>query len=40
MDADLVAWSVDPAIEHDEGEAIRHGRAVLTVVGGEVVMAG
>jgi predicted amidohydrolase YtcJ len=39
MDADLVAWRVDPAVERDDGEAMRHGLAVLTVVGGEVVMA-
>jgi predicted amidohydrolase YtcJ len=38
FDADLVAWSVDPAVERDDGEAFRHGRAVLTVVGGTVVM--
>jgi predicted amidohydrolase YtcJ len=37
-DADLVAWSVDPAAEHGDGKAFRDGRAVLTVVGGEVVM--
>ena len=36
--ADLVAWSVDPAIEHGDGRAFREGRALLTVVGGEVVM--
>jgi predicted amidohydrolase YtcJ len=39
-DADLVAWSVDPAAERDDGEAFRRGRAVLTVVGGSVVMQG
>jgi predicted amidohydrolase YtcJ len=38
FDADLVAWSFDPAAERDDGEAVRAGRAVLTVVGGEVVM--
>jgi predicted amidohydrolase YtcJ len=38
FDADLVAWSVDPAAERDDGEAFRRGRAVLTVVGGTVVM--
>jgi predicted amidohydrolase YtcJ len=38
FDADLVAWSVDPAAEHGDGAAFRHGRAVLTVVGGTVVM--
>ncbi len=37
-DADLVAWEVDPAVERDDGQAFRSGRAVLTVVGGEVVM--
>lgn len=37
-DADLVAWEVDPAVERDDGGAFRAGRAVLTVVGGEVVM--
>jgi predicted amidohydrolase YtcJ len=38
FDADLVAWSVDSAKEPDDGAAFRHGRAVLTVVGGIVVM--
>jgi predicted amidohydrolase YtcJ len=38
MDADLVAWSGDPAVERDQGSAFRAGRAELTVVGGEVVM--
>jgi hypothetical protein len=38
FDADLVAWSVDPAAERGDGAAFRHGRAVLTVVGGTVVM--
>jgi predicted amidohydrolase YtcJ len=38
FDADLVAWSVDAAAERDDGEAFRRGRAVLTVVGGTVVM--
>lgn len=37
-DADLVAWSFDPAAERGAGDAIRAGRARLTVVGGEVVM--
>ena len=36
--ADLVAWSFDPAAERGVGEAVRTGEAVLTVVGGEVVM--
>lgn len=38
FEADLVAWSVDPAAERGDGEAFRRGHAVLTVVGGEVVM--
>jgi hypothetical protein len=38
MDADLVAWSVPPEAERGDGAAFRAGRAVLTVVGGEVVM--
>jgi len=38
MDADLVAWEVDPAALEGDGYAFRAGRAVLTVVGGEVVM--
>jgi predicted amidohydrolase YtcJ len=38
MDADLVAWSCDPAAERGEGAAFRAARAELTVVGGEVVM--
>ena len=38
FDADLVAWSMDPAAERDDGEAVRSGHARLTVVGGEVVM--
>jgi hypothetical protein len=38
MEADLVAWAVDPAVERGDGEAFRSGRAVLTVVGGRVVM--
>lgn len=38
FDADLVAWSVDPAAERGDGAAFRHGQAVLTVVGGSVVM--
>jgi imidazolonepropionase-like amidohydrolase len=37
-DADLVAWTVDPRAEHGDGEAFRQGRAILTIVGGEVVM--
>src|SRR5215208_361278 len=37
-DADLVAWDVDPTVEQGDGHAFRQGRAVLTVVGGEVVM--
>jgi predicted amidohydrolase YtcJ len=38
MEADLVAWDVDPAVERGDGAAFRAGRAVLTVVGGRVVM--
>ena len=38
FDADLVAWSVDPGVERGDGAAFRQGRAVLTVVGGAVVM--
>ena len=38
MDADLVAWEVDPAALDGDGYAFRAGRAALTVVGGEVVM--
>jgi predicted amidohydrolase YtcJ len=37
-EADLVAWAVDPAVERDDGQAFRAGRAVLTVVGGRAVM--
>ncbi|HEU4474833.1 MAG TPA: amidohydrolase [Gemmatimonadales bacterium] len=37
-EADLVAWAVDPAAERGDGEAFRSGHAVLTVVGGTVVM--
>lgn len=37
-DADLVAWDVDPAAERSDGNAFRAGRALLTVVGGEIVM--
>lgn len=36
-DADLVAWAFDPGAERGSGVAVRAGRAVLTVVGGEVV---
>jgi predicted amidohydrolase YtcJ len=38
FDADLVAWSVDPAAERGDGAAFRQARAELTVVGGTVVM--
>jgi len=38
FDADLVAWSFDPAAERGAGDAVRAGRARLTVVRGEVVM--
>jgi predicted amidohydrolase YtcJ len=37
-DADLVAWAVDPAAELGDGVAFRQGHAILTVVGGIVVM--
>jgi predicted amidohydrolase YtcJ len=37
-DADLVAWAVDPAAEQGDGEAFRRAQALLTVVGGVVVM--
>jgi predicted amidohydrolase YtcJ len=38
FEADLVAWAVDPAVERGDGDAFRGGRAVLTIVGGRVVM--
>ena len=38
MDADLVAWSAGPDAEAGSGSAFRAGRAVLTVVAGDVVM--
>lgn len=38
FDADLVAWSVDSSAENGDGEAFRQGHAVLTIVGGQVVM--
>ncbi len=38
MDADFVAWAVDPAAERGLGAAFRAGRAELTAVGGEIVM--
>ena len=38
MEADLVAWEVDPGIERGDGAAFRAGRAALTVVGGRIVM--
>jgi hypothetical protein len=37
-EADLVAWTFDAAAERGSGEAVRAGRARLTVVAGEVVM--
>jgi predicted amidohydrolase YtcJ len=37
-DADLVAWSFDPAADRGSGDAVRAGHARLTVVRGEVVM--
>jgi predicted amidohydrolase YtcJ len=36
--ADLVAWSFDSAVERGAGDAVRAGSALLTVVGGELVM--
>jgi len=38
MDADFVAWSVDPAVQRGSGAAFRAARAELTVVAGEIVM--
>ena len=38
MEADFVAWEVDQAVERGDGAAFRAGRAVLTVVGGRIVM--
>jgi hypothetical protein len=38
MDADLVAWQADPALDRGDGEAFLKGRAALTVVGGEVMV--
>jgi predicted amidohydrolase YtcJ len=38
MDADFVAWTVDPAVERGVGAAFRAAQAELTVVGGEIVM--
>ena len=38
LDADLVAWDLDPAVEAGDPRAIREARARLTVVGGEIVM--
>jgi predicted amidohydrolase YtcJ len=38
MEADLVAWAVNPAVERGDGDAFRAGHAALTVVGGRVVM--
>ena len=38
MDADLVAWSGSPEEGPGAGEAFRAGEALLTVVGGEVVL--
>lgn len=39
FDADLVAWEVDDAVERGVGRAFLGARALLTVVGGEVVFA-
>ena len=39
QDADLVAWELDgAALAGGDGDAFRHGRALLTVVDGEAVM--
>jgi len=38
QDADLVAWSFDPAVERGVGDAVRAGQARLTVVAGEAMM--
>jgi predicted amidohydrolase YtcJ len=38
QDADLVVWDADPAVERGDGTAFRAARAVLTVIGGSVVM--
>jgi predicted amidohydrolase YtcJ len=38
QDADLVVWAADPAVERDDGEAVRAAAAVLTVVAGQVVL--
>jgi predicted amidohydrolase YtcJ len=38
QDADLVVWDADPAVERGDGAAFRKARAVLTVIGGLVVM--
>ena len=38
LEADFVAWDVDPAVERGDGAAFRAGRAALTVIGGAVVM--
>ena len=39
-DADLVAWSVDPAVLRDDADAFAEARVALTVVAGEVVYRG
>jgi hypothetical protein len=38
QDADLVVWDTDSAVERGDGTAFREARAVLTVIGGAVVM--
>jgi len=38
QDADLVVWDVDSAAEQGDGTAFRAARAILTVIGGSVVM--
>jgi predicted amidohydrolase YtcJ len=37
-DADLVAWAMDPSVEFGNGAAIRDAKAIVTIVGGRVVM--
>jgi predicted amidohydrolase YtcJ len=37
-DADLVAWAMDPSVEFGNGAAIRDAKAIVTIVGGQVVM--
>jgi predicted amidohydrolase YtcJ len=37
LDADLVAWRVDPTVEAGDGNAFREARVLLTVVDGRIV---